>query len=212
MRRHRPAFTADERNAAFIDAWSIVDKLHNIRQLALAGELTFTPQLIKNFVQDTEPCTSIRNKMAHLRANIGNLAAKLKASALHAPMLGVIEFSWQREPPVFSDGRPTLDVVVLVGSSVHHSFKENIGRGLKPVTRLPCDRFILHAFGEHLSLDSCGLAAGHFCDFLAQAMEEGFTHEVEEWRAAGCDPADLTTPVLPPTTLIIRATAPHTVS
>lgn len=208
--RSQPEFTALERHAAFIDAWSIVDKMHNIRELALAGKKNiFTPDLVDGFIAAAKPITDLRNKMDHLHENVGNLGTKLKSGTLHLPLLGIIEFSWQRDPPIFDNGRPTLDVVVVIGSSVPFSFKETIGKGLRPVQRPPCDRFILHAFGTHVDLDGCGQSAACFCDVVAQGMEEGFERALEELRASGRDVSNLVTPTLPPTTLIYRATAPR---
>ena len=201
-------FIASERSAAFIDAWSIVDKLHNIREILRSDEYIFAGEHVDGFLEATSVVSKLRNKMDHLHGNIKNLAGKAKAGKPHPPLLGIIEFSWQRDPPVLDDGRPTMDVVLVLGSSVHHSLNNTIGKDLALVERRPCDRFILHAFDLDLNLSMCSLRARQFCDLISEMVASNFAQAIAERKAQQRPTEHLEAYILPPTTLLAKATAP----
>ena len=202
-------FTASERSSAFIDAWSIVDRMHNIREVLRSDEYTFPGEHINDFLEATSAVSKLRNKMDHLHGNIKNLAEKAKAGRPYPPLLGIIEFSWQRDPPVLDEGRPTMDIVLVLGSSVHHSLNNTIGKNLALVERRPCDRFILHAFDLDLNLSMCSLHARQFCDLISEVVASNFAQAIAERKARQRPTEHLEAYILPPTTLLIKATAPE---
>ncbi|MGV9738455.1 hypothetical protein [Nocardia farcinica] len=71
------------------NAWSMVDALHNMRQILQALEFT-APQAVQ-FLAEHESATLLRNAMDHLKDQAKNLAMKKKAEP---PLIGALSYNY----------------------------------------------------------------------------------------------------------------------
>ncbi|WP_169814686.1 hypothetical protein [Nocardia pseudovaccinii] len=71
------------------NAWSMVDALHNMRQILQALEFT-APRAVQ-FLVKHESATLLRNAMDHLKDQAKNLAMKKKAEP---PLIGALSYNY----------------------------------------------------------------------------------------------------------------------
>jgi hypothetical protein len=91
-------FATRERIQAAMLSWTIVDHLHNVRQLT--KPIQAAKEALLRFSQSVETATLMRNYMDHLFGNIGNLAS-MKGSSL--PLHGFISFYLPATPDGYFD-------------------------------------------------------------------------------------------------------------
>ncbi len=112
-----PEFDSDPRGrrSMYLDAWSLVNSVHDLRTILKAFPGTLKAPEISQFIKETEIATSLRNKIDHLPGNLSNLSDQKGASAL----FGALSFVWIYE---FSglDGPPPKAKICTVSAGHFH--------------------------------------------------------------------------------------------
>ena len=134
-----------ERAIIIGNIWTIIDQLHAIRYLIqIRSSDPIGPETLE-FLELSRGASSLRNKMDHLRANIGNLSNK-KGSRM--PIFGVVSYIYSTDPTL----RNLTSVAVMAGS-LHGDDSFPM---INPANRAfcpPVDHFHLSAFGETFEVE-----------------------------------------------------------
>lgn len=146
-----PALLPGERIGLFQHAWTIIDEVHQLRQL-LPGTGFAIPELIE-FVGQFEAATLLRNRRDHVDKQLSNLASR---KGFHSGLNGSLSFVLFRKDDI--DMTPTGPVpksgffVMLQSGPVAPN--EQVGSIRVPERyALPIGNFVLHAFDRDFDLD-----------------------------------------------------------
>lgn len=119
-------------------AWSIVDQLHAIRQLLTPPPAMTAGPITQRFLDAAAPATFLRNKMDHLKSNIGNLSDK---KGDRYPLFGAISYVLSNADPETGGLLMTVSSGALHGSEVFPAVNP-LGRSFTT----PVGLLQLHAF------------------------------------------------------------------
>ncbi|MFF2087453.1 hypothetical protein ACFVVM_27075 [Nocardia sp. NPDC058176] len=121
----------------FNNAWSMVDALHNMRQIITA--LGFSNPLAVEFLSSYSSATRLRNAMDHLKDQAGNLALKKKAEP---PLIGALTYNYIADEDIIkNDAGMIVDIAggMMVTTSIGSFRKNSVMELLNPVD----EKFIL---------------------------------------------------------------------
>jgi len=162
----------EEVTIALVDAWSIVDSVHRLRELAHYFPNMSRRTRYEVFRRKTARIDALRNAVQHLRGEIRNLATTKE------PVWGTI--SWftltNAEPPI------GFSCLLVAGTLTAHA-RAPIADPAGKQIRSRVDFVSLHAHGISISLSECMLAV----ETLAKAFEEAMAPQFEGHRTSGTD-------------------------
>lgn len=130
------------------NAWSMVDALHNTREILEA--LGFTSPTAAEFAKKYESATLLRNAMDHIKDQANNLAMKKKAEP---PLLGALSYNYiPQEAIVLGDDGTVSNITngVAITTSIGRLRKKNIRMELLN----PASQRILHQNVSGLQLEA----------------------------------------------------------
>lgn len=125
--------------------WAIIDQLHTIRQLVTLQAGKELGPKTEAFLEISSTVHKLRNKMDHLRTNIGNLS-KQKGALI--PIFGVVSYIYTTD----SSGKNILCVSAMAGS-LHGEDSIPMVDPTDRVMYPPVDHFQLYAFGEKFEIE-----------------------------------------------------------
>ncbi|MFI6779301.1 hypothetical protein [Nocardia sp. NPDC050412] len=96
----------------FNNAWSMVDALHNMRQILSA--LNFGGPLASEFLSRYRSATDLRNAMDHLKDQARNLAMKKKAEP---PLIGALSYNYCTDEAIVKDDNGMI-LEITKGTSI----------------------------------------------------------------------------------------------
>ena len=153
------------RRGMYMDAWSLVNSVHDLRTVLMKFPGKFELPEIEAFIRETEVATHLRNGIDHLPANIGNLAKKKSPSAL----FGGLSFIWAYE--CRPDGAPLHARICVVATGHFHRENETVNVADPfSLNELPLGVFTLSAFDCKINLSDMARKVAAFGEFLNQAV------------------------------------------
>lgn len=185
-----PDFEDRQRLAFFRSAWSIVDRIHAIKQL-IASDPRLQIAAEHPFMEHARAAHVIRNRMDHLQSNFGNLAGK-KSSY---PLYGLISFAYSTpvdEIEIAGTRHLTGHSIAVVWAMSSHK-KWSVEESKCAYAAPPSGAGLrLHACGRFLDLSEAGAALRRLVETLETAAEESLREQAPEpeamrRRAAGAD-------------------------
>lgn len=131
-----------EINTAMIDAWSIIDSIHRLREL-LSGmpKLKQNAAELKLFQKNTENCVILRNTIQHLRHENKKLAQE------NHPVWGTITWLALESPQA-----EIFRYFIIYAGSVYNNFVTPPFQPFAKPTAIPIDHISLNAYGTLISL------------------------------------------------------------
>lgn len=169
--------------ATFIGlAWSIVDQLHAIRQLLTPPPATAVGPASQRFLDAAAPATFLRNKMDHLKSNLGNLSGK---KGDRYPLFGAISY-------VLSDANPeTGGLLMTVSSGALHGGE--MFPAVNPLGRsytTPVGLLQLHAFDSTFEFSPAFAALQDYISLVEVSVEKKMRAAAEAQAMEGLHSID----------------------
>lgn len=117
---------------AFLDAWSLVDSIHRLRELLASMPRLKKGAILRVFYKESEPVEGLRNRVQHLKGDL------LNTKLSHLPVWGTLSWIWLVD---------RTHVKVVSGSLTAGA---DTGRSARPFP-IPADR-MFHDVLDHISL------------------------------------------------------------
>ncbi len=175
-----PEFDKDPRGrrAMYLDAWSLVNSVHDLRTILKKFPGTLEAPEISKFIEETEIATTLRNKIDHLPGNLLNLRDQKSASAL----FGSLSFVWLYE--FRDDGIPTKAKICIVSTGHFHREGERMAAA-DPfcIKESPVDNFTLNAFKGVVNLSDMARKVAAFGKFMNNSVGAHIKQSVEDKAA-----------------------------
>ena len=172
-----PEFDSDlrVRRGMYLDAWSLVNSVHDLRTILKAFPGTLRAPEISQFIKETEIASILRNKIDHLPGNLSNLSDQKGASAL----FGGLSFVWIYE---FKEGgEPPKARICAVATGHFHREGERMNMADPfDIKEIPLDNFTLNAFKRTVNLSDMARKVAAFGKFLNEAVGTHIRQTVQE--------------------------------
>lgn len=167
--------------SAMLDAWSIIDSTHRLRELLekMPGFAKKNQNVdYRKFRESTSKVEDLRHAVQHLRGSINPLVEK------NLPVWGVL--SWWHFPPFPGEDIPIASRCHLAAGTIFPQNYPPFILGEIEYTP-PVDHFDLDAHGYRVSLTDVWTAVSRVTKMMEQAAETAFKNLPEGTPTAGAD-------------------------
>jgi hypothetical protein len=152
--------------------WTIVDQLHTCRQFLFQASRKKPGPLMKEFLNRSEQVLPLRNKMDHLKDNIGNLA---RAQGKLGPLAGMLSYLYSGSDP----GTECHSISVGTGALRQAMNFYKIDPSGKTVNR-PVDHFEFTAFERTLEICPALASLKHLLEHTSNDISEQYRLHLEQ--------------------------------